>query len=84
MYLYIIKREFEEIPFDKTKFTINVHGKLFDVVEGRRNTPLERVADYVVDLSHKVFEKSSKREEYKIQQELEKKYGKFNTLLTEG
>ena len=81
MYLYIIKREFEGIPFDKTKFSININGKLFDVIEGHKNTPLDNISDYVVNLTHKVFEKSALKEESLIQKELEKEYGEFNTLL---
>jgi hypothetical protein len=81
MYVYIIKREFEEIPFDKTKFSININGKIFDIIEGHKNTPLHQVSDYVIDLDHKVFVKSVMMEESQVKKELEKEYGEMNTLL---
>jgi hypothetical protein len=81
MYLYIIKREFEEIPFDRTKFSININGKLFDVLESNKNTALQSISDYVINLDNMIFEKSTMMEESQIKKEIEKEYGEMNTLI---
>jgi len=74
MYLYIIERWYEEIPFDGSKAAINIHGKLFDIVESRKMEPLERIADYIINLDNKCFDKSIMREEHLVQKEIEKLY----------
>jgi DNA helicase HerA-like ATPase len=54
--LYVIKREFD-IPFDNSLGAVELDNNIYDIVPGYRNVGLSNIADMVIDLDSRCFDK---------------------------
>ena len=79
-FLYIIKRQ--NRAFDGSKYEIILENEKYDVIPSERDTPLERLSDFVLNIDSLCFDKVQPGKELHYSDEIGKQLGiEINQLL---
>lgn len=80
--IYFIERH-DSLPFDDSITECRIGKKVYDLVVHNKDLSLERIADHVIDDSQlgMVFLKTNPREQKRIEEFIEFKYGPMQELL---
>jgi hypothetical protein len=81
--MYVIQREFDELPWDNADFEIEIENKTYDVVVLPKNFGLDSVSDYIIDDNNTFVKRPIGESDSTLAIEaFEKKIGeKFHDLL---
>jgi len=82
-YLYFIERILNsDIPFDNSLGSLNINGKIYDIVHAGRNIGLDRISDMIINLDNHCFEKVNPGKELGFADIISKELNiKINQLL---